>query len=64
LIAFNGTEIRHLHCPQYETLSTNIIIEWAKAQNPLVKHYLPIEREIVKLPKQWILNVIYAILGD
>jgi hypothetical protein len=31
VLAFNGAEIRHLHCPQYETLSTSIIIAWAKA---------------------------------
>jgi hypothetical protein len=36
LLAFNGADIRHLHCPQYETLSTNLIIAWAKTQSPLV----------------------------
>ena len=30
----------------------------------MVELYLPVERELVKLPKQWVINVIYAILGD
>jgi hypothetical protein len=63
-IAFSGSEIQHLHCPQYETLSTKSILEWACAQSNLIQMYLPEEREIVKLPKQWILNVVYAILGE
>jgi len=27
-------------------------------------NYLPAEREIEKLPKQWVVNVVYSVIGD
>ena len=31
---------------------------------PSCKNYFPIEREITRLPKQWICNVLYTVQGD
>ena len=27
-------------------------------------NYMPIERELIKLPKQWIVNMAYTLIGD
>ena len=29
-----------------------------------MKKYLPIEKELDKVPKQWLVNVIYSVLAD
>ena len=41
-----GSEITHLNCPQYETLTTRIILEWAKARNSDVHRYFPEDKDI------------------
>lgn len=33
-------------------------------RNPSCNPYFPIEKEMVKLPKQWIINVIYSKIGE
>ena len=49
--------------PQYETLT--IALLYAEILKiPEVLTFLPIEKEVMKLPKQFIVNVAYSIVGD
>ena len=57
-------DIKSLGVPQYEGLSTNNILEWA-ANYPEVSEALPTEpREIDKLLRQYVINVIYTLVGE
>ena len=57
-------DIKHLNVPLFEGLSTNDILEWAK-DYPEVGRALPSEpREIDKLLRQYIINVVYTLVGD
>lgn len=40
----------------------NIVAEGNKVES--VRQYLPDDRDISRLPRQWIVNVIYTIVGD
>ena len=57
-------DIKSLGVPQYEGLSTNNLLEWA-ANYPEVSEALPTEpREIDKLLRQYVINVIYTLVGE
>ena len=57
-------DIKSLGVPLYEGLSTNDILNWAK-DNADVMRALPSEpREIDKLLRQYIINVVYTIIGE
>lgn len=53
----------HLYVPQYETLSLKEIFGFMQANEGCMS-YFPIMKEMVKLPKQFIVNVIYTTIGD
>ena len=57
-----ANEMVHLTVPQYEGLTLDDILEKWKGHQTLMQ-YLPIEREIIKLPKQFVINVCYKIIG-
>ena len=52
-----------MHIPQYEGLTIETILERAKLVPEVMKR-LPCEKEIFKLPKQYLTNVIYTIVGQ
>ena len=52
-----------MHIPQYEGLTIETILERAKLVPEVMKR-LPEEKEIIKLPKQYLTNVIYTIVGE
>ena len=52
----------HLNVPQYEGLTLDDILEKWRNNLTLMK-YLPMEREIKKMPKQYVVNVCYKIIG-
>ena len=55
--------MRQLHVPMYKGLTIdNILAEGRK--NPQVSSYLPDDKDIHRLPRQWLANVIYSIVGD
>ena len=54
---------KHLSVPQYEGLGIADILTWC-GDHPKVLDYLPDEREIRKIPKQWLINLVYSIVGD
>ena len=49
--------------PQYETLTCSLIRDYIKLF-PEAKQYLPIDKELDKVPKQWLVNVVYSVLKD
>ena len=51
-----------LYVPQYEHLSIERILETAK-KNPKVPQYLPDDRDMHKVPRQWLINVAYTVIG-
>ncbi len=54
---------KFMFVPQYESLSIERIKE--KADDwPAVWKYLPDERDMHRLPRQWIISVIYTVVGQ
>ena len=54
--------VKQLYCPQYENLNIVRILERAK-QNPFIANYLPENRDMHKVPRQWLINVAYTVIG-
>lgn len=52
-----------MYVPQYEGLEVKGILERIRNM-PEVMAYFPIEKEIAKLPRQWIINVTYTLVGE
>ena len=52
-----------MYVPQYETLSIDRILETAR-KNPRINDYLPDDRDMHKVPRQWLINVTYTVLGE
>ena len=53
---------QEIYCPQYEGISVKGMLEMVK-NYPAIMQYLPDEKEIHLLPRQWIANVIYTVVG-
>jgi hypothetical protein len=49
--------------PQYEFLALEDVIEFASNYEG-VSDYFPVGREMRKMPRQYICNMIYSIVGD
>jgi len=47
----------------YESITTATILKEA-AKYPAVMHYLPDSKDVPRLPRQWLLNVIYTVVGQ
>ena len=58
-----GKDVRHIAVPQYEGLSIQKMSEFVSSY-PSVDDYLPIAKEIPKLPKQWIATVFHTVLKN
>ena len=59
-----GTEVKHLSVPMYESLNIKEFLAFAK-DYPEVMMALPSEeREREKLPRQYLINVIYTLAGS
>ena len=58
-----GKDAKHLNVPQYFGLKIDAFVEYAKSY-PEVMKALPLEmKEIKKLPRQYIINVLYTLVG-
>ena len=57
-------DMMYLYAPQYEKLDISTILGLVETRSPLVLEYLPDKRDHHRLPRQFILNVTYTILGD
>ena len=60
--AIKINDVKHLYAPQYDSLSISKILDFAAAY-PSVEEHLPDPRDIPMLPRQWLLNVCYCIIG-
>ena len=56
-------KVKVMFAPLYESLSVERILEKA-ADWPAVCKYLPDERDMHRLPRQWIISVIYMVVGQ
>ena len=52
-----------LYVPQYENLSIDRILEQARKVEK-VNNYLPEDRDMHKVPRQWLINVTYTLVGE
>ena len=59
----NANAIKHINVPQFEGLTIETMFEYAK-MFPEVMKCLPLEeKEILQLPRQYLANVIYTVVG-
>ena len=56
-------DVKTMHIPQYKNLSVEKILDFA-LDKPRIVNYLPDEPDLQKVPKQWLVNVMAAVLGD
>ena len=59
----HNDDVKTCHVPQYKRLSIDKIMEFL-ADKPMVDVYFPDEPDMPKVPKQWIVNVCAAVLGN
>jgi hypothetical protein len=52
-----------LYCPQYKNLHIEDVLR-KLAEYQIADQYLPDERDMQKLPRQWIVNVAYTLVGE
>ena len=55
--------VHHLSVPQYEGLGIKQMLVEAQ-KYPVMEHYLPDERDWKKIPRQWLVNLIYTNVGQ
>jgi hypothetical protein len=53
-----------MHVPFYESLSIKELLKWAGENYQEVARFFPILKEQVKLPRQWIINVLFSVIGE
>ena len=64
LAVVNANQVRHLFVPQYESLSIQKMLEFL-VNYPAMHQYMPNHnRELSKLPREWIVCVAATIVGD
>ena len=59
----HNDDVKTLHVPQYKNLSLERIMDFARGRGRVSQH-LPDEVDLPKIPKQWIVNVCTAVLGE
>ena len=55
--------VKSLHVPQYKNLSLENILDYVSNRGR-IDLYLPDQPDLRKVPKQWIVNVCAAVLGE
>ena len=56
-------DVQTMHVPAYKNLSLEKIFGFV-AGRPQIESYLPDEPDLAKVPKQWIVNVCAAVIGQ
>ena len=62
-IVIKAAEIQVLFAPLYKGLSIETFLEEAK-KYPGVMEYLPDQRDMHRLPRQYIVNVVHTVVGQ
>ena len=55
-------QVKVMFVPQYESLSLERILNQARKWQ-IVWDYLPDERDLHRLPRQWVISVIFTVVG-
>ena len=55
--------MKHIFIPHYEGLSIECILDQCKTW-PHIFKWLPHEKDLPKVPKQWLCNVIFTVIGE
>ena len=63
IIVIKEDEAKQINVPYYDGLTIEKLLE-AGEQYPILADYLPDQRDISRLPRQWIVNLIYTLVGD
>lgn len=61
-LVITSKEVKHITVPHYETLTVKLILAFAFEYQGM-RLYFPEDHEIEKLPREWICNVIYSVIG-
>ena len=56
-------DVKSLHVPQYKNLSLEKLLDYVSNRGR-IDLYLPDQPDLRKVPKQWIVNVCAAVLGE
>ena len=56
-------QVKTLYVPQYKNLSVEKILEFVSDLH-VVHNYFPDDIDLPKVPKQWLVNVCTAVLGE
>ena len=56
-------KVRVMNVPQFEGLCTADILKFSESY-PAVAQHLPLAKEIAKLPRQYIINIVFSIVGQ
>ena len=62
-VVINASDIKVLHVPFYKGLTIEKLLEEGK-KKPELMNYLPEERDMHRLPRYFIVNVVYTIVGQ
>jgi hypothetical protein len=54
--------MKNIYAPQYEGLTIETMQQEA-IKYPQVAYYLPDAKDLPKVPRQWLANVIYSVAG-
>jgi hypothetical protein len=57
-------DVKHLYVPYYENLTVKEIIHFSARNFVEVGVYFPEIKEQAKLPRQWIINILFSTIGD
>ena len=57
-------DAKHISVPHYEKLTLETIKDFCREHPNEIDQYLPDKRELFKVSRQWICNVIATVLGD
>ena len=63
IVVIKEVDAKQINVPYYEGLTIEKLLE-ARNHFPRLVDYLPDERDISRLPRQWIVNLIYTLVGD
>ena len=58
-----ASEVKHLHVPFYDDLTLNDMCKWAGDNEKLLMYY-PLGRDIMRVPRQWFINIAYSVVGE
>ena len=57
-------DIKHLHVPMFEGLSTRDMLDWAKKYEAVYQALPYMVGEIDMLHRQYVINVVYTLTGE